>query len=396
MRAISSPVTKRRLLAGLIAVGIVPTLAACGAAGQAAELAEPTAATAFVVGGRGNMPQPRLDGDAREAAARAVDAEAMASVVVADGKPSVLDSRWLRITGATSHARDATRQENRAKIETGIRSARADDEESDLLAALDLAAREVSSIDGPREIVVVDSGLATAGEIDFTQPGLLDAEPEDVVADLQASDMLPNLCGIRVTVQGLGDTASPQDPLDIAQRKQLIRIWEAVLLASCAEDVSIEQRALGGPAYDDVPGVTPVPLPEPVRCSAGTVVLSGGEVGFRPDSAEFSDTAAARAVLAPIAAQMVRDGVTATVTGTTANWRPIDGQVTLSSQRAQTVVDELVALGVPRESLSAEGVGSNFPEYVPDGGPEGPLDPAAAAQNRKVIIQLLQGAFTCE
>ena len=36
--------------------------------------------------------------------------------------------------------------------------------------------------------------------------------------------------------------------------------------------------------------------------------------------------------------------------------------------------------------MTAEGVGSNFAGYVPDGSPDGPLEPAAAAQNRRVIV----------
>lgn len=384
----------RRLAAGLALAALLPAVTACGNS-DVAEPTAPTAATAFVVGARGNMPPARLDGEARAAVERAVDSQAMVSVIAVDGQPAVADSSWLRVTGANDVAREKSRQENRAKVETAVTGVRAEDEETDLLGALDLAAREVRSVEGAREIVVVDSGLSTTGPLDFTRPGMLDAEPADVVADLEAADTLPDLCGIRITVQGIGDTAEPQDPLGIAQRRHLLRIWEAVLGASCAADVTIVERQISGAPHDDVPDVTEVPLPEPVQCTATTIILTGGEVAFLPDSADFRDPAAARAVLTPVSQQLTGGGLTATVTGMTANVGPLRGQKTLGKQRAAAVMAELVALGVPGSSLEARGVGSDFAEYVPDGGPEGPLDPAAAAQNRKVVIALVKGAFDC-
>ena len=383
-----------RVVVALAVAGLVPTLAACGGQ-KAQEPGQPTAATAFVVGARANMPPPRLDGDAREAVDRAVEQQALVSVIVADGQPAVAESTWLRIRGANDVARQQSRKENREAVERAVAGVRADGEETDLLTALDLAARELSAIDGEREIVVVDSGLSTSGPLDFTEDGMLDAEPADVVADLESADVLPDLCGTRVTLQGIGDTALPQEAMGVAQRRHLIDIWTAVLEASCSDDVSFVEVQLRGAPYEDVPPVTPVPLPQVVECTTSTVVLSGGEVAFRPDTAEFRDRSAARTVLEPIAAQLVRGQLEARVTGTTANLGSMEGQRQLSRQRAEAVLAELVALGVPPGALQAVGAGSDFPQYVQDGGPEGPLDPAAAAQNRKVFIELLEGVFSC-
>ena len=47
---------------------------------------------------------------------------------------------------------------------------------------------------------------------------------------------------------------------------------------------------------------------------------------------------------------------------------------------------------VPADSLTVDGVGSEFPGYVPDHAPDGGLDPAAAAQNRKVIVEAVGAA----
>jgi outer membrane protein OmpA-like peptidoglycan-associated protein len=52
----------------------------------------------------------------------------------------------------------------------------------------------------------------------------------------------------------------------------------------------------------------------------------------------------------------------------------------------------LVDLGVPTSNLTVVGLGSDFPGYVEDHTAEGSLIPAAAAANRKVVIEVLGGA----
>jgi outer membrane protein OmpA-like peptidoglycan-associated protein len=169
------------------------------------------------------------------------------------------------------------------------------------------------------------------------------------------------------------------------QRKNLGAIWEAVLAAAGSE-LGVEEHPLTEPGAEGLPEVTPVPLPKP-DCTPGSVTLTGADVAFRPDSDDFVDEAAAREALAPIAEQLVAaEGVTVTLTGTTVNIDGLSGQIGLSQDRAGAVLRLLARLGVPETSMTAEGVGSNFAGYVPDGSPDGPLEPAAAAQNRRVIV----------
>jgi outer membrane protein OmpA-like peptidoglycan-associated protein len=383
----------RRAAAASLSLGMVTGLAACD---DYTPPDEPQGATVFVLGARNNMPAMRLDGSAVDAVLRTVDEQRQASIVIADGTPTVDWSEWLVIRGGNSTARQVRLQDNQRALEDAVRAARAQDQETDLLSALSLASREAGAFEEPREIVVVDSGLSTTGPLDFTRPGMLDADPDEVVAELEAADMLPELCGITVTVQGLGDTAPPQDPLSIAQRKRVTGIWEAVLGASCADEVVVVEVPLKGEPDSSLPPVTAVLLPEPTTCDRGVVVLAGGEVAFQPDSAVLLDPSAAHDVLEPIAEQIVGRRLTATVTGTTADWGPMAGQMALSQDRAQAVVDVLVDLGVGRDQLRAEGVGSDFPAYVADGGPEGPLDPAAAAANRTVVLTPRGGTLVCD
>jgi outer membrane protein OmpA-like peptidoglycan-associated protein len=62
--------------------------------------------------------------------------------------------------------------------------------------------------------------------------------------------------------------------------------------------------------------------------------------------------------------------------------------VRLSEQRAQAVAALLAGLGVPADRLTVVGRGSDFPGYVVDHDGSGHLLPAAAALNRKVMIEL--------
>ncbi len=382
----------RRATASLGALALVLGLAAC----SSPEPSRVTTGISFVVGARSNMAPPALNGTALTALEDAVAAGAVASLVVADGEPESEGTTKLVVTGANPVAQEKSRKENLGKIVNAFREVRAEDEESDLLTALSQAERTVREIDGAHAVVVVDSGLSTTGPLDFTQPGMLEAAPAEVVAMLEAAKSLPNLSGITVTVQGLGDTADPQPRLSIAQRDNLVAIWQAVLEAAGAKKVVIEETPLSGTPDAGLPWVTPIEPPVPVVCETDEVVLTGGDVAFEPDSAEFRDPAGARAVLGPIAAQLATGDVTATVTGMTADVGSLDGQVALSRQRAEAVVAVLEQLGVPAGALTAEGLGSDFPGYVQDHGPDGELLPAQAAANRKVTITPLKGTLVCD
>jgi OmpA family len=333
----------RRLAAACTVAAVAAGLAGCGSDEPAGD---PRGAVSFVIGARSNMPAPRLDGEALKPLENAVEDQSYVSMVVADGKPSVIGEKDLLIEGANDVAREESQRKNRQEVEQGILSAKADDDEADLLAALDLAARTIhSKKTKPSTIVVVDSGLSTLPPLDFTREGMLGADPQDVVESLQKQDALPDLADIDVVWQGMGDTAAPQEPLSNGQRKNLQAIWDAVVTAA-GGTVTVEEHPLTEPGAEGLPPVTPVPLPAGPSCAAGSVTL----------------------------------------TGTTADVGDKPGQVELSTKRAAAVARVLAGLGVPSSSMTAKGVGSDFPGYVNDHTPDGALDPAAAAQNRKVIV----------
>lgn len=374
------PVVGRRRLAVLGCLALVAAMTACGGTPPS----DPSGGLAIVLGGRANMPPAAVHGVARQVSSDAVDTRSPVSVVVADGAPFVLeDATLLRGAGA---ADDVDRR--RAAFRSVLASAAAKSPESDLLGALALAARAVQPTPGRHTILVVDSGLSTAGALDFRRPGLLDADPADLAGSLQAEGVLPDLGGVHVIFQGLGDTAAPQPPLDPVAREQLIDLWTAIALAGGALDVNIERTPLEGEPPAGRPAVSVVGATGGFRCTGNDLVLDGGGVAFAADTAAFRDPAAASATLQPIADALRSAGVAATLTGTTADVGDAAGQRRLSQQRAEAVAALLVDLGVPTDKLRAVGLGSDFPGYVADHDAQGRLLPAAAALNRKVVVEL--------
>lgn len=376
----SKPNARWRRLALVVLFATAAPVSGCAAPAAA----EPTGGLAVIVGAHANMPPAAMSGIAGQVVTNAVATRSAVSLVVADGAPFVAEDG--RLAGLDRH--DSGSNARREVVEDAISRAVALTPETDLLAALRLAAEQVADAPGRHTILVVDSGLSTSGALSFRQDGMLAADAADVVASLEAADALPDLSGVHVVFHGLGDTAAPQPALGAVVREQLTELWTAVALRAGALDVNVERTALAGDAPPGLPPVSVVGSGGGVSCTENSVVLTGGDVAFVADSAVFQDAVNASETLQPIADSIKAAAVTARLTGTTANVGDAEGQRRLSEQRAQAVGSLLIGLGVPPERLTVVGLGSEFPGYVPDRDSAGNLLPGAAAQNRKVTIEL--------
>jgi hypothetical protein len=357
-------------------VAVAAGLAGCGAGASAAPEAigpEATGALAVVVGAHSNMPPAALAGRSASAVDMALGQQSTFSMVVADGAPF----------DATATAELVDRE----VIDEAVAGARAQTAESDLLGALHRAAEAVAGEPGLRTLVVLDSGLSTAGPLTFTTPGMFDAQPQEVADALRDGQQLPDLSGVRVVFHGLGDTAEPQQPLDPIRRAQLVNIWSAVVRTAGAASIQVEGKPLGG---EPVPGLPPVARIETgpgYRCEGTTMTLTGGPFAYRPNTDEFIDPAATLNALRPVAEQVRAGRIDSVLFGTTAAVGDPADQIRFSDERAQAVADLLIELQVPIPLLHVEGQGSDFPGYVTDRDAAGRLIPAAAALNRTVRIQ---------
>jgi outer membrane protein OmpA-like peptidoglycan-associated protein len=220
---------------------------------------------------------------------------------------------------------------------------------------------------------------------------MLLADPGDVADFLQRSHALPDLHGIRVVFSGLGDTSAPQERLSHAQRENLVAIWRAVATKAGA-DVDVLDTPLSEPAQEGLPDVTPVdvtvPKPQVPRGKISTIALGEGSVRFRPGTATYADPETVRSVLAPLAERIITEGLRVRLTGATASSGSQDYRMNLSRARADTVKASLVSAGVPADRITTRGVGSSWPQRVPDLDAKGNLLPGPAARNRLVILEL--------
>lgn len=379
-------VRRHRGLVVAIACGMTGTLAGCGGTSDAAVADSPGGALTIVVGAHSNAPRPSLDGAAGSARDLALQQGARLAMVVADGAPFQQDLSPLLAAGAADVPEQQRPLSPRA-IDDAVAGARARSPESDLLAALTLAGKSLGGQRGLRTLVVLDSGLSTAGVVNFTEPGMLDADPQDVATFLANSRLLPNLTGVSVVFEGIGETAAPQQPLGRARRTRLESIWTAVVKKAGAETVQIERPPSANPPAADLPPVTPVTVGTGYVCSPGQMVLTGGGLGFQPGSGKFQDPAAALEALRPIIEQVRDAGIPTDMFGTDAAVGDPPERRKRSEERAQTVANLFIALGMPMSELRVEGQGSNFDGYVNDRDSLDRVLPAAAAQNRKVILK---------
>ncbi|MFY9930651.1 MAG: OmpA family protein [Streptosporangiaceae bacterium] len=256
----------------------------------------------------------------------------------------------------------------------------------DLLNMIAAAARVTSP---PGTLLILSSGLSTAGGIDLRQVGW-GASPGTVAAQLKQRGLLPNLSGWQVIFSGLGDTAGRQPPLPLPQRTTLTSYWLAICRAAGAASCQTDETTRPDPPARSTTPVPVVPVPA-VTSVRGPHGSSGVSV---PADELFAFGSAALlpgadSVLQPAVNQASSGQRLVSITG----YASPDGgsaayNLALSRARAQAVRARLIALGLPaRQITQVTGLGL-------DGKTQqacivaGRFSEAACAALRKVVITL--------
>jgi outer membrane protein OmpA-like peptidoglycan-associated protein len=260
--------------------------------------------------------------------------------------------------------------------------------QADVLGALSLAAAATPQ---GGNIVVIDSGLQTAGQLKYQVPGMLMSPPGDVVKFLRTANLIPDLTGRHVLLYGFGYTAAPQGALDQPQRQNVAAQWKAIVAAGGA-CVTVDTTPNTNAEPAGLPAVSTVPLPAPPTFkTCGTTVLSdAGSVGFHQGNASFRDPAAAQSTLSQLASVLKQGTESITLIGSTSTEGGDAINDPLSTRRAAAVKSVLVSLGVTGSRINVVGDGAHDPGRVPDVGPGGQLLLAQAEQDREVIVKLPQ------
>jgi outer membrane protein OmpA-like peptidoglycan-associated protein len=260
----------------------------------------------------------------------------------------------------------------------------------DLLALMAQAVRVVAH---PGTLLVLSSGLSTAGGFDLRQVGW-GASPRSAAAALRSRGLLPRLAGWRVIFSGLADVAGPQPLLPLPQRTTLIRYWLAICQAAGAASCTVDAVTRPDPAPR---GTTPVPIVPVPRVVS--VHGPGGRSATTVPADEFFAFGSHRllpgadAILRPVASRAVAGKLTVSITG----YASPDGGTprynrALSAARARAVEARLLALGVPaRQIAKIRGAGTaGQPRSACYRG--GRLDETVCGLLRRVVITLSPAA----
>jgi outer membrane protein OmpA-like peptidoglycan-associated protein len=316
------------------------------------------------------------------------------SIIRLDGAPEVVVTANLTSKAKNKAARQVEIDRLVGELTTLAGAVVAEQPEVNLLAGLSLAAR-ILGTDGRRELVVAASGLNTAGPLKLQEPGMLEAEPGDIIAAL--GDEVPSLDGVDLLFNGLGDTGGPdQERPSGTSRMHLVSLWEAIGGATGAR-VRVDSSPRTGEAPSGLPPVTVIEFAEvvielPAQEEPPTAIPLPAGTHFVPNSADLLDRQATMQAISQVAAAG-KDGHTITLIGTTARAGTPEGEIRLSGLRAEAIRDLLIEAGVDPALVEVQACGSGRGEdlpgscigyYTPDKLPGGGLDPVAAAKNRAV------------
>jgi OmpA-OmpF porin, OOP family len=346
----------------------------------------------LVVGERSNVPRIQYPYYLQSLIATAAEDGQPITLIRVEGTPKVLPVERFDPSGYGNSSALQTAVNGYANSVLGILNGpdpRAQTPQADVLKALALAAAQTPA---GGNIIVIDSGLQTAGALLYQNQGTLMAAPADLVQFLRQNpqgNLIPGLQGRRVLLSGFGYTAAPQAALDQPEQQNVVAQWTAIAAAGGAA-VCVDPSANTGPELTGLPAVATVPLPAPVVFNAcGTTVLSdGGSVGFVDNESTFRSPSLADATLLQLAQKLKNGTEPITLIGSTSSEGSSAHNYTLSRQRATAVAKILEHDGVHASRITIVADGPDYPGRIPDIGANGQLIPAAAEQDREVIVQL--------
>jgi len=378
--------TSKTAAAVLAALLLLLTLAAC----DKARAAKGPDVIVVIASGTRNEPEPEIgspDLAILNHAATSSD-DAIAYVVSQNtGQPVKVPLTPMRPDGQVDNGPDRENRitANLTEVQRRVRNSAAN-VPFDLLNFIAEAVRVTPT---PGTLIVVSSGLSTAGAFDLRQVGW-GADPATAAAELKNSGMLPDLAHWNVIFSNLGTTAEPQANLPPAQRAELTSYWLAICTAGGAASCQVDTVTRPDPPSRSTQPVPLVSLPHvtPVQGPHG---WTGPSI---PDDTFFAFGSymllpGADGILGPIAAKVTSERLGVEILGFAS---PDAGTPAfnrwLSLKRAEAVRSRLIAVGVPSVQIvtvRGEGTAGKTAAACHR---DGHLDETVCGQLRRVVILL--------
>lgn len=238
------------------------------------------------------------------------------SIVIADGVPQLASKRTVKVAGdnpsdydireaaipATFNSFGLVSRCSAGKLKTKTDQIETQDE-SDLLAALSIAADQLSVESAEKKIYVLGNGLQTAGAIKMQEEGQLpksEAYATQLAKGLEDIGALPDLHGTRVIWYGLGQVDGDTQTLSQKTSDALTYFWQEVI-----------SRSNGILVIDDIYGKVGSGKPNPNAikvspigdkpCTLLVKLYEEDGVEFKPDSSVFVDSAEAKSAASMVA-----------------------------------------------------------------------------------------------
>ena len=93
-------------------------------------------------------------------------------------------------------------------------------------------------------MIVFDSGLSTAGILNFAEQNILDVPVDVIIEQLKDMHDLPVLSNVNVTWIGMGQVCGKQDALPSSYKYKLQNLWQEILYAGGAASVTFDTSPL--------------------------------------------------------------------------------------------------------------------------------------------------------
>ena len=317
------------------------------------------------------------------------------STVTVEGTPTQYGNFEIRKPdkSITNTKRKQLARQNTNSIIYNCSLAAATTEETDTLAALQLAANDLqSSSCSEKQMLVYDSGLCTSGLLNQTAKDILSADPVTVSEKLASTHSLPNLKGVKVKWVGLACVAGEQEAIPDSYKYKIKMLWTEIVKAS-GGTVEFDSMPISGDEAEGLPNVSTVSFVRDsldIDITAENVMNSPirfdeETIKFKPDSSNFVNPNAANEALKPIAELLkANPNFNIMVAGTTAS---VGDGYKLSGERANACKNVLVSMGANECQIECIGLGcSENCFHVDDLDSNGRLIEEYAKLNRAIYI----------